>query len=73
MLKINECRYLVKGPNMNIKFEKQAGNFCLIVTAEGKDEATQLQRWDNCIITLKFDYDYSEKPSRATLTLIKKI
>lgn len=58
---------------MIIKFGKLPLHNELIITAESREEAEQLGRWDNCVLSAKFDYDYNEKPPRSKLQIVKEL
>ena len=58
---------------MEAKFEDSLVKDCLTITPDDREEAKELARWDNCIITSKFNYDCSGVREHPTLTLIKEI
>lgn len=62
-----------KEATMKIEFADPQRNYEIKIIPENQDEALELARWDNCIISSKFDYNYSRQASEATLTLIKEI
>lgn len=58
---------------MKVKFTKVPPNDSLLIIAESRYEAEELARWDNGILTAKFDYESDNQPDEPALLIVKEI
>lgn len=58
---------------MQVEFTREPPSDHLLITAETAEEAQKLSRWNNCVLSAKFDYDSSERPPNSELLIVKEI
>jgi len=57
---------------MKVVFSKLLPEGALLITAENRFEAEELRKFNNCVLSAKYDYQANEDPSKDTLLIVKE-
>lgn len=58
---------------MKIKFGKLPLHNEIIITPENEDEAEELTRWNDCVLSARYDFRDNKEPSNASLQIVKEM